>query len=145
MHDDPDDSTAGAGWTRVQVTPEADESVRQVPGQQKVGRPWLDARHEGGSGAGTRWPEQAVERGIGCACVAQAARNGCPQGRELMRSHRRYRQRGAQMVCGQVLRGLARIVQVVSPVLVMMVASFLPMQCCVVKVSQHVHRQADAR
>lgn len=49
------------------------------------------------------------------------------------------------MVCGQVLRGLARVVQVVRPVLVMMVSLFLPMQCCMVKVSQHIHRRAYAR
>jgi hypothetical protein len=39
LHDDPDDSTAGADRARVQVTPEADRSLRGEPGQREAGRP----------------------------------------------------------------------------------------------------------
>ena len=49
------------------------------------------------------------------------------------------------MIRGQVLRGLARVVQVVRPVVMMVVSLFLPMQGCMVKVGKHVHRRAYAR
>lgn len=49
------------------------------------------------------------------------------------------------MVCGQVLRGLVRVVQEVAAIFQMVVSFRLPMQRCVVDAGPHVRCRADAR
>ncbi len=115
-----------------------------MPGR-RAGRPWVDARREGGSGAGPRWPEQAVEGGVGHEGVVQAAGSGRPQRREVVRGSDHERSCSAYMVAEHVLRRSVRVIQVVGPVFMVMVAFFLPMQRSVFQVGQGVHRRARAR
>ena len=82
FHIDPDGSAAGAGRRQAQVTPLADRSLRGRPLRRKAGRTCVDARREGGSGAGTRRPEQAFWVRVGHRDLVQAT-GGCRcQGRD---------------------------------------------------------------
>jgi hypothetical protein len=116
-----------------------------MPVRGKVGRPRMDARRRGGSGAETGGPEQAFEIGVWYRHLVQPTRRRRSQGWEALRGGDKEGRRRTDVVTQHVLHGRFRIIQVEGTILVVMVALFLPVQCGVFRVGQRIHRRADAR
>ena len=122
--------------------------MRACAGLQASGRSGVHGATpaaKAGSGAGARWPEQAVKNGAGHGGVMEHTGGRRPQRQEESARRDQEFDRHAEVIRQQVLRRLVRLVQVIRPILMVMVGLLLQVKRSVLKVSQRIHRRSDTR